>query len=78
MTVISMRLSVTFTKIDISLKRRNQTLEYYLLLEMVMIIIKCAMLIMKSGQQQMMEGIELLNQKIRKGNLQILGNIGSK
>ena len=43
---------------------------------------KFVMIIMKSKRQQMTEGIELLNQeKIRtpntKGNLQILGNIGS-
>ena len=43
---------------------------------------QCAILIKKSEKQQMTEGRELLNQeKIlknpwRKGNLQILGNIG--
>ena len=41
---------------------------------------KCDMQIMKSGKQQMMEGMELPNQdKIRrKGNVQILGNIGGR
>ena len=41
---------------------------------------KCVMLIMKSGKRYMMEGMEQPNQKNqnsqRKGNVQILGNIG--
>ena len=42
----------------------------------------CDILIMRSSKRQMTEGIELPNQKIlnarRNGNLQILGNIGSR
>ena len=44
---------------------------------------KCAMPIMKSGKQQMTEGIELQNKEKnqnarKKGNLQILENTGSE
>ena len=40
---------------------------------------KCTMLKMKNGEQQMTEGMELLNHEnaLRKGNLQILGSIWS-
>ena len=42
---------------------------------------KCAMIIIRNGKRQMPPGIELPYQNIfktrRKGNLQVLGNIGS-
>ena len=71
-----------FTKNEKELETLQRRVRIYSQdIEMEFGIEKCAMLIMKSGKRQMMEGIELPNQKksesSEKRKFKVLGNIGS-